>query len=181
MVQWLKLHAPNEGGMGLIPGWGTKISHGKKKNVAHPPAALDSPESLIEMQNFRPCHGHTGEGDDRGWDGWMASLTQWTWVWTPGIGDGQGSLACCSPWGHKESDRTEQLNWTERTLMHMQWEVLEFTFHWVVRAKKFACGCGASTTLPVWFLLCSWTHPSLHKAIFLFILNFYLFIYLFIF
>ena len=31
----------------------------------------------------------------------------------PGDGDGQGSLACCSPWGHKESDTTEQLNWTE--------------------------------------------------------------------
>ena len=30
-----------------------------------------------------------------------------------GIGDGQGSLACCSPWGHKESDTTEWLNWTE--------------------------------------------------------------------
>ena len=27
-----------------------------------------------------------------------------------GIGDGQGSLVCCSPWGHKESDMTEQLN-----------------------------------------------------------------------
>ena len=27
-----------------------------------------------------------------------------------GVGDGQGGLACCSPWGHKESDRTEQLN-----------------------------------------------------------------------
>ena len=27
-----------------------------------------------------------------------------------GIGDGQGSLVCCSPWGHKESDRTERLN-----------------------------------------------------------------------
>ena len=27
-----------------------------------------------------------------------------------GIGDGQGSLACCSPWGHKESNVTEQLN-----------------------------------------------------------------------
>ena len=27
-----------------------------------------------------------------------------------GAGDGQGSLACCSPWGHKESDTTEQLN-----------------------------------------------------------------------
>ena len=31
----------------------------------------------------------------------------------PGVGDGQGSLACCSPWGHKESDMTERLNWTE--------------------------------------------------------------------
>ena len=29
------------------------------------------------------------------------------------VGDGQGSLACCNPWGHKESDTTEQLNWTE--------------------------------------------------------------------
>ena len=28
-----------------------------------------------------------------------------------GVSDGQGSLACCSPWGHKESDATEQLNW----------------------------------------------------------------------
>ena len=30
--------------------------------------------------------------------------------WTPGVGDGQRGLACCSPRGHKESDRTEQLN-----------------------------------------------------------------------
>ena len=29
---------------------------------------------------------------------------------TLGVGDVQGSLACCSPWGHKESDLTEQLN-----------------------------------------------------------------------
>ena len=47
-------------------------------------------------------------GDDRGWDGWMASLTWWTWVWVNyGIGDGQGGLVWCSPWGRKESDRTE--------------------------------------------------------------------------
>ena len=31
----------------------------------------------------------------------------------PGVADGQGCLVCCSPWGHKESDMTEQLNWTE--------------------------------------------------------------------
>ena len=31
--------------------------------------------------------------------------------WTPGVGDGQGGLACCDSWGHKESDMTERLNW----------------------------------------------------------------------
>ena len=30
-----------------------------------------------------------------------------------GVGDGQGSLACCSPWGHKELDTTELLNWAK--------------------------------------------------------------------
>ena len=54
-----------------------------------------------------------GEGDNRGWDGGMASLTQWTWVFeqAPGVGDGQGSLACCSPWDLKESRQVS--NWTE--------------------------------------------------------------------
>ena len=32
---------------------------------------------------------------------------------TPGVGDGQGGLACCNPWGRKKSDVTEQLNWTD--------------------------------------------------------------------
>ena len=32
---------------------------------------------------------------------------------TPGVGDGQESLVCYSPWGHKDSDTTERLNWTE--------------------------------------------------------------------
>ena len=39
-----------------------------------------------------PKHG--GEGDDRGWEGWMASPTQWTWVWAS-----SGSVACFSPLG----------------------------------------------------------------------------------
>ena len=53
-----------------------------------------------------------GEEDDRGWDGWMESPTQWTWIWV-GSGSGQGGLACCIPWGCKESDTTEWLNWTD--------------------------------------------------------------------
>ena len=52
--------------------------------------------------------------NDREWDGWMASVTHWTWIgWTPGTGDGQGGLVCCSSWGCKELDTTEWVNWTE--------------------------------------------------------------------
>ena len=38
-----------------------------------------------------------------------------------GVGDGQGSLVCCSPWGCKESDTTEQLNWTELNVLWFKW------------------------------------------------------------
>ena len=44
----------------------------------------------------------------RGWGAWMASSTLWTWVWASS--ERHGSLACCSPWGCKESDTTERLN-----------------------------------------------------------------------
>ena len=121
--------------------------------------------------------GAGGEGDDRGWDGWMASTTRWTWVWVnsgswwwtgrPGMlrfmelqrvghdwatelnwrtdslektlilrnSEGRrrrgqqrmrwldgitnsmdmslSSLACCSPWDHKESDIPEWLSWRD--------------------------------------------------------------------
>ena len=54
------------------------------------------------------------EGDDRGWDGWMASPTQWRWVWVnSGSCPWTRRPGCCSPWGHRELDTTEQLNWTE--------------------------------------------------------------------
>ena len=45
--------------------------------------------------------------------GWHHRLNGHGFGWTPGAGDEQGGLACCSSWGHKESDTTEQLNWTE--------------------------------------------------------------------
>ena len=41
--------------------------------------------------------------------GWHHQLNGHEFEQAPGIGDGQGSLACCSPWGCKESDATEQL------------------------------------------------------------------------
>ena len=42
--------------------------------------------------------------------GWHHRLNGHGFGWTPGAGDGQGGLACCSPWGRKESDTTEGLN-----------------------------------------------------------------------
>ena len=49
-----------------------------------------------------------GEGNDWGWDGWMASPTPWTWVWVnSGVGDGQWCLACCGPWSRQVSDMTK--------------------------------------------------------------------------
>ena len=43
--------------------------------------------------------------------GWHHHLDGRESGWTQGVGDGQWDLACCNSWGHKESDRTERLNW----------------------------------------------------------------------
>ena len=54
------------------------------------------------------------EGDDRGWDVWMASLTRWTWIWVnSGSWWWTGRPGVLDSWGRKESDTTERLNWTE--------------------------------------------------------------------
>ena len=45
--------------------------------------------------------------------GWHQLLNGQESGWTPGVGDGQGGLACCYSWDCKESDTTERLNWTE--------------------------------------------------------------------
>ena len=49
------------------------------------------------------------EDEMAGWHHWLDGHES---EWTPGVGDGQGGLACCDSWGHKESDTTERLNWT---------------------------------------------------------------------
>ena len=45
--------------------------------------------------------------------GWHHRLDAHEFGWTPGVGDGQGGLACCDSWSCKESDTTEWLNWTD--------------------------------------------------------------------
>ena len=53
-----------------------------------------------------------GEGDDRGWDGWMASPTQWTWVWA-GLGAGDGWEARCAAVRGVSKSRTWLSDWTD--------------------------------------------------------------------
>ena len=45
--------------------------------------------------------------------GWHDQLNGHEFKQTPGVGDGQGALACCSPWGCRESDMNEWLNWAD--------------------------------------------------------------------
>ena len=42
--------------------------------------------------------------------GWHHQLNRHEFGWAPGVGVGQGGLVCCSSWGHKELDMTEQLS-----------------------------------------------------------------------
>ena len=56
--------------------------------------------------------------------GWHHQLDEHEFEQAPGVGDGQGSLTCCSPWGHKESDTTERLNWKKQTFKLWCWRRL---------------------------------------------------------
>ena len=63
-----------------------------------------------------------GEGDERGWDGWMASPTWWTWVWASSIcWWWTGKPVVPQSWGRKEPDMTERLNWTELYYIYTKW------------------------------------------------------------
>ena len=55
------------------------------------------------------CHEVKGTTEDE-MAGWHHQLNGHGFGWTLGTGDGQGGLACCSSWGHKELDTIEQLN-----------------------------------------------------------------------
>ena len=69
----------------------------KLQYFGHMMRRADSLEKTLMIERLRAG----GEGNDRGWDGCVASSTQWTWIWI----EGQGSLACCSPSGCKELER----------------------------------------------------------------------------
>ena len=64
-------------------------------------------------RDWRQEEKGTTEDEMAGWHHWLDGRES---GWTPGVGDGQGGLACCGSWGRKELDTTEWLNWTELNL-----------------------------------------------------------------
>ena len=89
------------------------------------------PEILLIFVFIKRHYTNFGKDSDAGRDwgqeekgmtedelaGWLHRLDGCESEWTPGVGDGQGGLACCDSWGRKESDMTERLNWTELKLI----------------------------------------------------------------
>ena len=81
----------------------------KLQYFSHLMRRVDSLEKTLMLGGL----GAGGEGDDRERDGWMASLTQRTWVWVnSGVGDGQRGLVWCNSWGYQRVGH-DWLNWTE--------------------------------------------------------------------
>ena len=95
---------------------------------------LGPPDAKNWLIGKDPDAGKEGEQEEKGVTedemvGWQHRFDGHGFGWTLGIGDGQGGLACCSPCGHKESDTTEQLNWSELLLTsEITWNILHKWF-----------------------------------------------------
>ena len=83
--------------------------------------------------------------------GWHHRLNGHEFEWSLGVGDRQGGLVCCDSWGHKESDTTEWLNWTEKT---NKWKPCEHRTEECPRTRMRTSGETNSTP----------GQPSLHRA-----------------
>jgi len=145
------------------------------------------PEQNINKLNLtitkREGLGAGGKGDDRGWDGWMASLTRWTWIWVnsgswwwtgrPGMLRFMGSQRVRHDWA-------TELNWTEQDhilwlsgiyprdekdgSLSQGWKLLEFIqthVHWVSDAQISQCD---NATLTNWRINIKWTFNRCRKS-----------------
>ena len=93
--------------------------------------------------------GQEEKGEDRGWVvGWHHRLNGHEFEWTPRADDGQGGLSCCSPWGRRESDTTEQLNWTE------QWYLIVDLSFFLMFNDYAICRSTVKCLLPIFWLNC---------------------------
>ena len=67
-------------------------------------------DSLEKILMLGKIEGRRRRGEEDEMAGWHHRLNGHEFEQASGVGDGHGSLACCSPWGHRESDTTKRLN-----------------------------------------------------------------------
>ena len=82
----------------------------KLQYFGHLMRRVDSLEKTLMLGGIGGRRRRGREDEMAGWHHWFNGHES---EWTPGVGDGQGVLACCDSWGRKKSDTTERLNWTE--------------------------------------------------------------------
>ena len=82
----------------------------KLQYFGHLMQRVDSLEKTDAGRDWGQEEKGTTEDEIAGWHHWLDGGES---EWTPGIGDGQGSLLCCDSWGHSKLDTTEWLNWTK--------------------------------------------------------------------
>ena len=81
-----------------------------KLKLQHFGHLMQRTDSLEKTLMLGKIEGRRRRGQQDEMVEWHHQLDGHEFEQAPGVGDGQGSLACCSPWGHKESDTTAQLN-----------------------------------------------------------------------
>ena len=85
-------------------------------------------------KHWRQEEKGTTEKNMAGWHHWLDGHE---FEQAPGVGDGQGSLACCSPWGYKELDMTEWLNWRQH---------IKKQRHYLAHKCPYSQSCGFSNS-----------------------------------
>ena len=81
---------------------------------------MDAQSFLFCLTQYRMSYGKDLRQEEKGMTedemvGWHHRLDGHEFEQARGVGDGQGSLACCSPWGRKESDVTELTDWKSQS------------------------------------------------------------------
>ena len=92
----------------------------------------DSFEKTVMLGKIEGRKGMTEDDMVR----WHHQVNGHEFGWTPGVGDGQGGLACCGSWGRTELDTTEQLNWNE---LRRQAPKKIISTRWRSLLKKISC------------------------------------------
>ena len=145
-IDWFDLLAVQESNSALLhcrqihpKGDQSWVFTGRTDAEAETPVLWPPHEKSWLIGKYSEGLGAGGEGDDRGWDGWMVSPTWCTWLWVNSgswwwTGRPGCNCMCCNLWGHEESGTTgmTELNWRISSYIYLQ----QGQFQYKLNAKK---------------------------------------------